>query len=648
MFDIEHELKRLPTTPGVYMHKDNLGCIIYVGKAVNLRNRVRQYFHRSGKGDPKLLSMVSNIESFEYIKCATEVEALVLESNLIKKYKPKYNILLKDDKTYPYIKITTKEEFPRIYKTRRLVNDGNRYFGPYTDVDAVRNILKMIDEIYPLKKCRTTSFPKNFRPCLNYYIGKCSGMCIGNVNRQEYRDMIDNIIDLLSGHDKAVIKIIEGKMNEASSEMRYEDAAKYRDYAKALKKIGDVQRASVLSSRDADVIIPIVKGVNSAVVKYSFREGKLIGREISDVKNVLSYDKKLDGKTMIDAFIKQHYVDKCNLPKEVLLPYHLDDETLLEEFFENINHESVDGNSSKERQARTRIIVPLRGEKKDILKMAISDSIELSDSIDLRLQMERQTRSSLNEELSALIKKAKEILSDNIDSVSSYSRNVHEFEKLDEYRIEAYDISNFNGLDTVGAMVVYEGYKPIKSDYRKFRIRTAEGDDYGSLREVIYRRLKRAKSGDSGFSIYPDLMFIDGGLGQVHAVGEIVDAFRIEIPVVGLEKDDFHKTRAIVFSDGSKINLEDNKLLWNYCSKIQNEVHRFAITYMSGVKGKNTVKSALEEIDGVGPARRRMLLEKFGTIADIKSASYEELIKTPGMNSKVAENIINYFKTIER
>ena len=611
MFDIEENLKKLPTCPGVYMHKDSLGEIIYVGKAVNLRNRVRSYFRKTSQADPKVRALVSNIAEFEYITCATEMEALILECNLIKKHMPRYNILLKDDKTYPYIEVTTADEFPKVVRTRKIAKDGNRYFGPYSDVDAVWHMLKLIDEMYPLKKCRAKSFPAGVRPCLNYHIGKCKGVCIGEADRSEYMEMVDDIIEILSGHDAKLIASLERKMNEASELLKYEDAAKYRDYIKAIRLLSETQRATMVRDRDVDILIPIETHQNSIVALYKVRDGKMVGRDVIYIR-----EDAVDSD-VLTAFIKLHYTDAAT-PKEIVIPRHIEEEKLLEELL------------------RTHLIVPERGDKRALLKMTQDDSIELSKSLDERAVREQERKDLLKNNLTEIIEYAAKI--------GGYIPMTIGEDEDREYRIEAYDISNYNGLDTVGAMVVYEGRNPVRSDYRKFKVRTAEGDDYGSLREVIYRRLKRARNGDEGFSTYPDIMFIDGGLGQVHAVKAVVDAFRIAIPIVGLAKDDAHRTRAIVWDDGRELDLKENKLLFSYCGTIQEEVHRFAITYMSGVRGKKMIHSVLEDIPGIGPARRRALLAKYGSIAAIKQASYEDLLATEGITAKAAESIIEYLR----
>lgn len=632
MFIIEEELSKLPTCPGVYMHKDSLGEVIYVGKAVNLRNRVRSYFRKTSQADPKVRALVSNIAEFEYITCATEMEALVLECNLIKKFMPKYNILLKDGKSYPYIEVTTAEKWPRVIRTRELKRDGNRYFGPYTDGTAVWRILKMIDEMYPLKKCRQQEFRPGVRPCLNYFIGKCAGICIGEADEAEYAGMITEITDVLSGHDAGMIAGLEKRMMEASENLEYEEAAKYRDYIKSLRTLGETQRASMVRDRDIDILIPVITDRSSVIAQYKVRDGKMIGREITYIKDGPAEGTDNAGD-ILSSFIKQYYPSLSVLPREIILPLHIEDESLIEEFLNTVNSTNAEGKSDV--MHKTRIVIPERGEKKALLRMASEDSVELSKSLDERAEREQERKDALRNEISAVIEYASMINGQAPVLIPEGDDR--------EYRIEAYDISNFNGLDTVGAMVVYEGRKPVRSDYRKFKVRTAEGDDYGSLREVIYRRLKRARKGDEGFSTYPDIMFIDGGLGQVHAVKAVVDAFRIAIPVVGLAKDDAHRTRAIVFDDGREIELKGNRLLFSYCGNIQEEVHRFAITYMSGVKGKKMIRSVLEDIPGIGPKRRAMLLEHFGSIDAIRKASYEDLMSLDGMNSRAAESVTGFF-----
>lgn len=629
MFDISEELKKLPTCPGVYMHKDRLGTVIYVGKAVNLRSRVRQYFQNSSQHSPKVRSMVSNIAEFDYITCGTEMEALILECNLIKKYMPKYNILLKDDKTYPYIEVTMSEDFPRVIRTREVKRDENRYFGPYSDSTAVWRILKMIDEMYPLKKCSTLHFPENTRPCLNFFIGKCKGICVGKADREEYMEMIRDILGILGGKDAGVIRKLEGKMMEASDALKYEEAAKYRDYIRALRSLSEKQRATMVREHDIDILIPIQTHRNRIVAQYRVREGKMIGREIIYMND----ETEATREELLSAFLKQYYLSTTRIPKEVIVPVHPEEEKLISDLLNHIDE--MNAKAGTDVPHKTRLYIPERGEKKAILDMTLADSVELARSLDERADRDEERKRNLRQKISELIRRAAEI-------DGSIPRLLEEDDE-EEYRVEAYDISNMNGLDTVGAMVVYEGSRPVRNDYRKFRIRTAEGDDYGSLQEVMYRRLKRAREGDPGFSRYPDIMFIDGGLGQVHAVKTVMDAFRLTIPVVGLAKDDAHRTRAVVFTDGSEIDLKAEPLLFSYAGNIQEEVHRFAITFHRGTRGKKMTHSVLEEIPKIGPKRRKALMEKFRSIEAIRKASYEELMETEGMNSQAAESVLEFF-----
>ena len=401
----------------------------------------------------------------------------------------------------------------------------------------------------------------------------------------------------------------------------------------SLKAIGETQRATTTGGSDADILMPVITENTGVVAQYRVRGGKMSGREIFYIRSGYAGDRSTAAEDMISSFIKQYYPELSVLPREIILPKHIEDEELLEGFLEGINAGNAEGGSDV--MHKTRITVPERGEKRALLKMASDDAVKLAGTLDEKAEREAERRDALKSEIAGLIEYA--------SSISGSAPILIPEDDDREYRVEAYDISNLNGLDTVGAMVVYEGRKPVRNDYRKFKVKTAEGDDYGSLREVIYRRLKRARAGDEGFSRYPDIMFIDGGLGQVHAVKAVVDAFRIAIPVVGLAKDDAHRTRAIVFDDGREIDLRENRLLFSYCGSIQEEVHRFAITYMSGVRGKKMIKSGLEEIPGIGPKRRKELLDHFGSIKAIKNATYEELMKTEGMNSKAAESVLEYF-----
>ncbi len=611
MFNIEEELKKLPDSPGVYMHKDSLGTIIYVGKAISLKNRVRQYFQKSYQTNPKIKSMVSNIFEFDYISCASEIEALVLESNLIKKYRPKYNVLMKDDKTYPYIKVTIKEEYPRVIKTRNVVRDGNKYFGPYIDANSVNKIVDFLNEIYPLKKCKTVRFSNKHRPCLNYHINKCLGPCINEVAAENYNKYIEEIIAFLNGKDKQIIEFITKQIEEYSKITDYENAAKYRDYLNGIKTLKNIQRVTMKFDRDMDIILPLRSKDNTVIVLFKVRDGKLSGREIFHMNDQI----RAMNDELLSSFIEQFYFKWAFIPPEIILEDEIEDAELLQEYLSSYGK-------------KIKITVPKKGSKKSLLDMVKEDSIHIIKSLDERTKTIEDRNANLKNALLDIIKR---------------TGNEVELEH-DEIRVEAYDISNTNGLFSVGAMVVYEGFKPIRKDYRKFKIKTIEGaNDYGSLQEIIYRRFKRAKNGDPGFNKFPNIIFIDGGIGQVNAAITVLKALKLNVPVVGLAKNDKHRTRAIVFSDGSEFPLKQNEILLKYSGRIQEEVHRFAITYHKGIRGKNLNKSVLDEIEGIGPKRKNELLNEFKNVENIKKASYEELIKVNGMNSKVAESVLEYF-----
>lgn len=592
------------------MHKDKLGQIIYVGKAISLKNRVRQYFQSAAKSNPKVRAMVSNIAEFEYITCSTEMEALILECNLIKKYMPKYNVLLRDDKTYPYIMVTTTEDFPRVLKTRIIAKDGNRYFGPYSDAGAVNQIVELLSNIYSLKRCSAKEFPLNFRPCLNYHINQCKGVCVGKVSKEEYRQSIDKVIEFLSGKEKPLLRSLEEKMQQASEKLEFEEAAKYRDYISSIKAISETQRVTMIHDKDLDVVLPVKDQQNSFIVLFTVRDGKLSGRETFQIQT----DENDNRDEMVAEFIKQYYSQWAVVPPEILVESTPPDIELLEEFL------------SREGR-KVRIFVPQKGEKKALLNLAQSDCIEMVKTLSEKAKSNQEKQTAIKAEIESVIREAGYTPSDK-----------------QAYRIESYDISNTNGVDSVGAMIVFEGLKRIRKDYRRFKIKTIEGpNDYGSLQEMIYRRFKRAKAGDPAFIKMPDAIFMDGGQGQVTAARKVLIALGIDLPVVGMAKDDSHRTRAIVFEDGREILLRDRNLLFKYAGTIQEEVHRFAIDYHRSLRSKNAIHSVLDNISGVGPTRRNALLNHFQTIETIKQASVEELMKVPGITESVAENIKEYF-----
>ena len=606
MFDIKENLKKLPDTPGVYMHKDRLGQVIYVGKAISLRNRVRQYFQNSANQHPKVRAMVSNIAEFEYITCQTEMEALILECNLIKKYAPKYNVLLRDDKTYPYIKVTMDEEFPRVLKTRIIKKDGSKYFGPFSDAGAVNNVIEILNNIYSLKRCNAVKFPEGHRACLNYHIEECRGICTGNVSREEYMEAIDSVIEFLSGKQKKVIDFLTDVMNKAAENLDFESAAKYRDYIAAVKVLKETQRVTMTSDQDLDIIIPVGSGENTSVVLFPVREGKLSGRETFAMRA----EGEDDYDNLVGQFIKQYYSQWETIPPELILSKPLREANLLEEYLQKMH----DGRKVK-------IYVPQRGPKKALLDLVKKDTEEMSKTIEDKVKSQQA--------------KEKEII-DRFATILG--------ERKDYYRIESYDISNTNGVDTVGAMVVFGNLKPIKKAYRRFKIKTVEGpDDYGALQEMLYRRFKRAKEGDPGFAILPDLILMDGGIGQVTSAEKVLVAMGLSIPVLGMAKDDKHRTRALVNGRGHELILTEDPVLFKYCGRLQEEVHRFAIEYHRSLHNRNSIGSVLDNIKGIGPVKRNALLAHFNSIEDIKKADIEELMKVENISMQNAMNIKEYF-----
>jgi len=613
MFNIDENLKKLPDCPGVYMHKDKLGQIIYVGKAVSLRSRVRQYFRASGQNDMKVRSMVSHIAEFEYITCGTEMEALILECNLIKKHAPRYNVILRDDKTYPYIKVTVNEEYPRVIKTRTVVKDGAKYFGPYADVAAVNAAIELIGGIYRLKSCSAVKFPPDAKPCLNFHINRCRGACIGGAPKDEYMRDVEQATELLHGRQKGVIEYLKSEMNAAAEEMNFEKAAQMRDYIESVKSLGEKQRVSLLGVKDTDIILPLRSEKSQYVVLFFVREGKLSGRE----SYPLSADALDDTRDIVAAFIKQYYTGSAVIPKEIIITETIRDGALLVEYLTNLAGHAV------------KITIPKRGDKKALLDLARKDVDELTKSIDEKARLREERKRELGAELYPILSGGEE----------GYPGT--------EYRAESYDISNTNGVDTVGGMVVFEGTLPRRRDYRRFKIRTAgDNDDYGSLREVILRRFARARAGDPGFSRMPDMILIDGGKNQVSAVENALSEMEIDIPVLGMVKDDSHRTRGLIYG-GEETILKDNPLLYKYIGTVQEETHRFAIEYHRGVRDKKMCSSVLDNIEGVGPMRRNALLAHFGSIDAVKNAGVEELCNISGITKKTAKSISEYFKCPE-
>lgn len=603
MFDIKENLKRLPDKPGVYLHKDRMGEVIYVGKAVSLKNRVRQYFQSPANLDPKTRAMVSHIQEFEYIITGSEMEALILECNLIKRYMPKYNVLLRDDKTYPYLKVTLQDEWPRLLKTRRLVSDGARYFGPYADVGAVNQIIDLLSGIYRLKRCGAQNFGANFKPCLNYHINQCRGVCTGEVSREEYRESIRQVLDFLNGKDGHLKNSLREKMLKASEELRFEDAAMLRDQIAAVESISEKQRVALMKGGDMDAVL--IAG-NYGLV-FFVRKGKLSGRE-----NFPLPAGAVGSKAEVTAaFIKQYYSDLALVPKELLVEEDLPEKELLEEWLSELR-----GN-------RVQITCPQRGEKKALLDLARRDAIQMLEYLEGREREQTERARRLNGALT-------EFLNRGLGERAYPETGL---------RIESYDISNTGGTDSVGAMVVFVDGRPRRSAYRRFRIHTVEGpDDTGSLQEVLYRRFKRAKEGDPGFLPLPDVILMDGGKNQVHAAEAVAAAMQLAVPIAGMVKDDRHRTRALICGD-LELDLKSNPALFHYAAAIQEEVHRFAVEYHRGLRSKRMQKSVLDEIPGIGEKRRNALLNCFGSVKKIAEAEIEELAKVPGMNRAAAESL---------
>jgi len=606
MFDIREELKKLPDCPGVYIHKDAFGQVIYVGKAVNLSRRVHQYFQSPKNMQPKVRAMVQHIAEFEYITTGTEMEALILECNLIKKHRPKYNILLRDDKTYPYIKVTLSDDYPRILKTRRILNDGSKYFGPFPEAGAVNVIIDLMNSVYGLKRCNTNVFGENFTPCLNYHIHQCKGICRGNVDRDAYRQDINRVMQVLSGRSDELMELLEKKMNDASEALDFERAAEYRDYLQALRTVTEKQRVVLSHNEDLDIVL-ISEGLSGAhAILFTVRNGKLSGRESFYLGDSGSESRE----ELLGEFIKQYYYANVMIPKEILVSQLPQDSELLEEFL------------SRQRGSKVSVTVPARGEKRALLELVKKDIDEMVKNLDERARLQQEKEDAVRRGLADVFG-------------AELAEKIH--------RVEAYDISNINGVDSVAGMVVFEDGRPLRKAYRRFRIKTVEGaDDYASLQEVLYRRFKQAKAGNPSFTELPDLILMDGGAGQVSAALEVLNALNVDIPVAGMAKDDKHRTRALVFGD-AETPLKGHSELFSYVGSIQEEVHRFAIDYHHKLRGKAMTRSVLDSIPGVGEKRRQALLQHFGSVENIRKADVYELAEAPGMNVKVAEDVKEYF-----
>ena len=617
IFDFEYQLKILPDNPGVYLMKNNLGEIIYVGKAKNLKNRVRQYFRNSKNHSEKVRAMVKNIAEFEYIITDSEIEALILECNLIKKHSPKYNISLKDDKFYPFIKITTNEDFPRVFITRNFAKDGNKYFGPYTNGAAVYETINLIRKVFPIRTCKRsiTEDGERTRPCLNFHINKCNAPCGGYVSKVDYGKMINSVIDILNGKDKDVTKELKENMEEAANNLEFEKAASYRDKILAIDTLVQKQKMFKITDEDEDFINIYSDEKDSCVQVFFLREGKVTGREHFMIENTSGEEES----EVISKFIVNFYSGVSKIPKNIYLPY-VDDHDILEELL------------TIKRGSKVWIKIPKKGEKKSMLDMVKENAkITLQQFKDKILKEKEINKISL-EELAELL---------NLDDIPN--------------RIEAYDISNIQGVDSVGSMIVFENGKAKNSDYRRFRIKTVKGaNDYDSMREILARRfehgLKEIKEiqernlvfSNGKFSNFPDLIMMDGGKGQINIALEVLNKLGIEIPVCGLVKDDKHQTRGIIYNNEELIINRSSNLM-QLIRRIQDEVHRFAITYHRSLRDKRTLHSILDDIPNIGAKRRKELLMKFGSVENVKKATLQELLDTPSIDKKAAKSIIEYF-----
>ena len=613
MFVIEEELKKLPAKPGVYLMHDEKDEIIYVGKAISLKNRVRQYFQSSRNKGVKIEQMVTHIRRFEYIVTDSELEALVLECNLIKEHRPKYNTMLMDDKTYPFIKVTVQEPFPRIMMVRRQAKDKAKYFGPFTSSQAVKDIIDMVRKLYHLRSC-SRNLPRDIgkeRPCLYYHIKQCDAPCQGYISSEQYRESIDEVVKFLSGHYDGILKELEEKMMEASGQMEFEKAIEYRELIGSVKKISEKQKITDAGKpgEDRDVLA-VAREEGDAVVQVFFiRGGRLIGRD----HFYLRTDPDETKAEILTSFIKQFYAGTPYIPRELLLPYELDEADILMEWM------------TRRRGHKVTFTVPKKGEKEKLCELAQKNS-------------------------AMVIAKDKEHLIREANRTTGAVRELEEIIGVTGIRrMEAFDISNTNGFASVGSMVVYEDGKPKRSDYRKFRIKGVVGaDDYASMREVLTRRfthgLQEKEEGKEfgSFTVFPDLILMDGGKGQVHIAEEVLEELHISIPVCGMVKDDRHRTRGLYYHD-EELPIRADSEAFKLITRVQDEAHRFAIEFHRKLRGQGQVHSILDDIPGVGPKRRKDLMKHFQSLDAIRQAEIEDLKKLPTMNEKSARDVYNFF-----
>ncbi len=611
-FDIQEELKKLPGKPGVYIMHDEKDQIIYVGKAISLKNRVRQYFQTSRNKGIKIEQMVTHIRRFEYIVTDSELEALVLECNLIKEHRPKYNTMLMDDKAYPFIKVTTNEAFPRVMLARQMKKDKCRYFGPYTSSQAVRDTLDLLHKLYHIRTCNR-NLPRDIgqeRPCLNYHIHQCSAPCQGYISQEEYAKSIGEVLRFLNGNFDGLLKELEGKMNAAADNLEFEKAIEYRELLGSVRKIAQKQKITDASGEDRDVLAAAMEEEDAVVQVFFIRGGRLIGRD----HFYLKISKGESAASVLDSFIKQYYAGTPFIPSELMLQEELEDSALIEEWL------------SSKRGTKVSLRVPKKGSKEKLVELAANNARMVLSKDKERLKREEGRTIGAVKEIESLL-------------------GLHEIR-----RMEAYDISNTNGFESVGSMVVYDRGKPKRNDYRKFKIKEVKGpDDYASMREVLTRRFthglrEREENKDlGGFTVFPDLILMDGGRGQVNIALQVLDELHLNIPVCGMVKDDHHRTRGLYYQN-EVIDIDRSSEAFRLITRVQDEAHRFAIEYHKQLRGKGQVHSILDDINEIGPARRKALMRAFASLDEIKAASVEELARIPGMNEKAAQSVYDFFR----
>ena len=610
-FNIQEELKKLPGKPGVYLMHDERDAIIYVGKAISLKNRVRQYFQSSRNKGAKIEQMVTHISRFEYIVTDSELEALVLECNLIKEHRPKYNTMLMDDKSYPFIKVTVNEPFPRVMLARQMKKDKAKYFGPYTSAGAVKDTIELIRKLYHIRSCNR-SLPKDIgkeRPCLNYHNHQCQAPCQGYISQEEYRKSIDEVVRFLNGHYDLVLKELEEKMMAASDSLEFEKAIEYRELLTSVQKVAQKQKITDTAGDDRDIIAMASEGEDAVVQVFFIRSGRLIGRDHFYLK---SAENDTEGE-ILSSFIKQFYAGTPYIPAELMLPEEIEDQDIIEEWL------------TARRERRVHLRIPKKGTKEKLVELAQKNAQMVLKNDRERLKREEGRTIGAVKELEKILG-LKGII-----------------------RMEAYDISNTNGFDSVGSMVVYEHGKPKRNDYRKFKIKTVQGpDDYASMNEVLTRRFghglreQQEESETGGFQIFPDLIMMDGGRGQVNIALEVLEKLHLHIPVCGMVKDDNHRTRGLYFNN-TELPIDRNSECFRLITRIQDEAHRFAITFHRQLRSKGQVHSVLDDIPGVGPARRKDLMRCFENIDAIRNATVEELKELPSMNEKSAQEVYKFF-----